>query len=84
MNSSEVCKEKKGRDLTQTYLIPTEMSKGQVDNTKTATKRFDYIAITDRLRTISWRNYSHPAGVVNRFTDPTFPLTATAVLLFKG
>ena len=50
---------------------PTEMSKGQSDNTKNATKKFDYTAVADRLRTVSWSNYSHPTGVVNRFTGPT-------------
>ena len=49
---------------------PTEMSKGQSDNTNNATKKFDYTAIADRLRTASWSNYSHPTGVVNRFTGP--------------
>ena len=50
--------------------IPTEMSKGQSDNTNNATKKFDWTAIADRLRTVSWSNYSHPTGVVNRFTGP--------------
>ena len=49
---------------------PTEMSKGQSDNTNNATKKFDYTAVADRLRTVSWSNYSHPTGVVNRFTGP--------------
>ena len=31
--------------------LPTEMSKGQSDNTNNATKKFDYTAIADRLRT---------------------------------
>ena len=30
---------------------PTEMSKGQSDNTNNATKKFDYTAVADRLRT---------------------------------
>ena len=47
---------------------PTEMSKGQSDNINNATKKFDYTAVADRLRTVSWSNYSHPTGVVNRFT----------------
>ena len=47
---------------------------------KDATKKFDSTAIADRLRTVSWSSYSHPTGVVNRFTGPTFPLTATVVL----
>ena len=49
---------------------PTEMSKGQSDNTNNATKKFDYTAVADRLRTVNWSNYSHPTGVVNRFTGP--------------
>ena len=44
-------------------LTPTEMSKGQSDNTNNATKKFDYTAVADRLRTVSWSNYSHPTGV---------------------
>ena len=50
--------------------IPTEMSKGQSDNTNNATKKFDLTAIADRLRTVSWSNYSHSTGLVNRFTGP--------------
>ena len=42
---------------------PTEMSKGQSDNTNNATKKFDYTAVADRLRTVSLSNYSHPTGV---------------------
>ena len=41
---------------------PTEMSKGQSDNINNATKKFDYTAVADRLRTVSWSNYSHPTG----------------------
>ena len=37
-------------------------------NTKKATKMFDYTAIADRLRTVSWRT-----GVVNQFTGPPLP-----------
>ena len=58
---------------------PAEMSKGQSGNTNNATKKFDYTAVADRLRTVSWSNYGHPTGVVNRLTGPTFPLPATAV-----
>ena len=47
---------------------PTELSKRQSDNTNKATKKFDYTAVADRLRTVSWSNYGHPTGVVNRFT----------------
>ena len=52
---------------------PTEMSKGQIDDTKNATKKFDYIAVADRLRTVSWSNYSHPTGVVNLVYGPNLP-----------
>ena len=33
--------------------IPTEMAKGQSDNTNNATKKFDYTAVADRLWTVS-------------------------------
>ena len=58
---------------------PAEMSKGQSDKTNNATKKFDYTAIADLLRTVCLSNYSHPTGVVNRFTGPTFPLPTTTV-----
>ena len=45
-------------------LTLTEKSKMQRDNTKNATKNFDYTTIADRLRTVSWGSESHPAGVV--------------------
>ena len=44
---------------------PTEMSKGQSDNSNNVTKKFDYTAVADRLRTVSWSNFSHPTCVVN-------------------
>ena len=52
---------------------PTEMSKGQSDNTNNASKKFDYIALGDRLRTGSWSNYGHPTGVVNLVYGPNLP-----------
>ena len=52
---------------------PTEMSKGQSDNTNNATKTFDYKAVADRLRTVSWSNYGHPTGVVNLVYGPNIP-----------
>ena len=58
---------------------PTEMTKGQSDNTNNATKKLDYTVIADRLRTVSWINYSYPTGVVNLVYEPTFQLTASAV-----
>ena len=40
----------------------------------------DYTKITDRLRIVSWIDYSHPTGVVvPRIKGPTFPLPATVV-----
>ena len=42
---------------------PTEMSKRKIDNTNNATKKFDYTAIADRLRTVSWSNYGHPSSL---------------------
>ena len=33
---------------------PAELSKGQNDNTNNATKKFDYTAVADRLRMVSW------------------------------
>ena len=53
---------------------PAEMSKGQSDNTNNATKKFDYIAIADRLRTASWSNYSHQTGVGVRPISPELVL----------
>ena len=53
----------------------TEMSKGQIENTKRHQK-FDYTLIADRLRTDS-RTY--PICVLNRFTGLTVPLPATAM-----
>ena len=41
---------------------------------------FDYTTIVDRLRIVSWSNYSHPTGVVKPVSDsPTFSLTTRAV-----
>ena len=45
---------------------PAEMQNGQSDNTNSATKNVDYTAIADRLRTVSWSNYGHSTGLVNR------------------
>ena len=59
---------------------PTEKSKKQRDNTKNATKSFDYTTIADRLGTVSWSNNSHPTGVVKPVHErSTFSQTATAV-----
>ena len=70
----------KGRDVTKAPT-PTEKSKNQHDNTKNATKNFDYTTIADRLTTVSWGNDIHPTVVVRPvYGIPTFPLTAKAVL----
>ena len=46
-------------------LIPTVRSNGQSDDTKkNANKKLDYTAIADRIRTVSWNNYSYPTVVV--------------------
>ena len=61
-------------------LTPIEKSKEQRDNTKNATKNFDYTTIADRLRTVSWGNDSHPTGVVKPvYGIPTFPITTKAL-----
>ena len=59
--------------------VLTEQSKKQSDN-KNATKNFDYIAITDRLRKDCWRNDSHPTCVGKSINMmPTFSPTNKAV-----
>ena len=58
----------------------TEKSKRQRDNIKDATKNFDFSAIADRPRTVSWTNSSHSTGVVKPVSErSTFSLTETAV-----
>ena len=54
---------------------PTEMSKGQSDNTNNAITNLDLTATADWLRTVGWSNYSHQTGVVNRFTGPSSHIT---------
>ena len=58
----------------------TEKSEKQHDNTKDATKNFDFTTITDRIKTASWGTSSHPNDVVKPvYERSTFPLTVTAV-----
>ena len=86
-NQKEWCYKPIKREKEEIWLspmteapTPTEKSKKQRDNTKNATKNFDYTTIADRLRTVSWGNDSHTAGVVKPvYGIPTFPLTAKAV-----
>ena len=47
----------------------TEKSKKQRENSKNATKHFDYTTIADRLRTAIWGNNSHLTCVVNKLTS---------------
>ena len=37
------------------------------------TRKFDYTAVADRLRTVSWSNYGHPTGVFNLVYGPNLP-----------
>ena len=56
----------KGRDLISPMTkapIPAEMSNGQSDTTNNVTNKFDYTAVADRFRTVSWGNNDHPTGV---------------------
>ena len=76
----------KGRDLTQSYdksPYTTEMSKGHNDNTNNATKKFDYRAVADRLRTNSWSNYGHPTGVINPVYGPNLPIPRNSRVIKK-
>ena len=50
-----------------------EISKGK-EKTNNATKKFDYTAIADRLRTVVWNNYDHPTGVLYRFYRAHLPI----------
>ena len=52
---------------------PTEISKGPRDKTNNATKKLDYTAVADPLRTVSWSNYGHKTVVVNLVYGPKLP-----------
>ena len=71
------------RDLTQSYdkhIFNQRKIQNQRDNTKTATKIFEYTTIADRLRTVSWSDISDPTGVVKSVYERSiFPLTPKAV-----
>ena len=51
---------------------PTEMSKGKWQH-KQRHKKVRLNSGSDRLRTVSWSNYSHPTGVVNLVYGPNLP-----------
>ena len=71
--SKVFCSKNKKEEICQNPYT-NKISKGQSGNTNNATKKFNYTAIADRLRKVSWSNYIHPTGVVNQFFGPTFPL----------
>ena len=57
-----IVKNKKGRDLTQSYdKSPNTQRKKQkaTQQHKNATKNLDYTTIADRLRLVSWSDDSH-------------------------
>ena len=62
---------------------PAGMSKGQSDNTNNVTKKLDYTAVADRLRTVSWSNYGHPNGVVILVYEPNLPNPHNSRLIKK-
>ena len=65
--NATLCMWEKGRNLTQSYdkspCTHRKLYKTKWQH-KNTTKNFDYTAIADRLRTVSWGNDSHPTGVV--------------------
>ena len=48
---------------------PTEQSKKQRDNTKNASKNFDYTTIADQIWTVRWSDNNHPLVLLNRITS---------------
>ena len=66
----------KKRKRSDSVLWQKPLHQQKCQKGKGTTKKFDYIAVADRLRTISWSNHCHPICVVNRFTGPTFQLPA--------
>ena len=72
----------KGCDLTQSYeKCPcTNTQIQQRDNTKSATKHFDYTTISNWLRTVNKSNESHPSCVDKPFYGiPIVQITAKDV-----
>ena len=65
--------------MTKT-LKPTENSKQSKVTTQKRHQKFDYTAIADGLRTVSWRKDRHVTGVVKQiYVISIFPLTGKAV-----
>ena len=72
-NPAIVLKTKRRRSdpvLWQKPLYQQKCQRGKVATQTTPQKSSIKQKIADRLRTVSWSNYSHPTGVVNRFTGP--------------
>ena len=59
-------------------LTPTEKSKKQRHNIKNVTKNFDYTTIADQLRTVNWRNSSHPLVWLNQFTSAQTTISSSS------
>ena len=54
-------------------LHQQKCQKGKVTTQTIQQKKFDYTAVADRLRTVSWSNYGRPTGVVNLVNGPNLP-----------
>ena len=68
-----VSEKKRKRSSSVLWQKPLYQQKCQTGKVTTQ-KRYQnvqYTAIMDRLKTVSWSNYSHPAGLINRFMVPT-------------
>ena len=67
MSNIHFSQEKKGRDVTHAlwqmslYNVQAEYKNIKREH-KDATHSVDYTTIADRLRVVSWSNYSHPTG----------------------
>ena len=59
--------------MTRTAIHQQKFQKGQSDTTNNDTKKFDYTAVADRFRAVSWCNYGHPTSVVYRFYRAHLP-----------
>ena len=63
-NDSNLPSYRTGRDLTQVLYqkapTPTEKNQKATWQHTNATKNFNYTAITDRIRMVSWGNDKHP------------------------
>ena len=69
------------RERSDSVLYLQEIQKAKRQHKKNATEKFDYIAISDRHKTVSWRAYNHLTGVVNLVNGPN--LSTPHIRLFK-